>query len=905
MLLQLVYLLGFLCSCFCVDLTYNVEEEKVVGTYIGNIATDSLIMNSVAKEDHNLLRFSQMQQTTVSLFRISEKTGKLYTAQRIDAESVCDRGKKCFKLIEVVVRKMELFLKLLIIKINVKDINDNKPEFPSKEIYIEFPENEPRLRASLPSAVDKDIGLMNSNVTYSLKDNIKGLFRLQTTTLSLLVERELDRESQHLYNLQVIAKDQGSPMKKNILNVRISVNDLNDNTPIFSHKFYNGSTENEAQELVPIVTVRATDSDIGVNGDVSYYLSSKTSDLYRDSFKIEKKTGKIFLRKKIMIPQVSPIQLVIEAKDGAVNPLRTNATVEIVIVDTKNNPPLILLSFVSTSSKNSADISEGVDIGSVIAYVKAIDVDKGTNGEVMCNLENEGIQLHQLGEKIYTVVVKEEIDREKNNLYNIIVSCHDKGKPPLSSESSFTIHVQDINDNSPFFPLSHYTVSLQENNGVGLPIAHVSASDADVGPNAQVRYFLEPHVTSLFDIDEMSGIITVKKVFNREKTASVEFYVFAKDLGKPSLTGSTLLSVKILDTNDESPAVSAKLYRYKVTENSPPKFSVGQINASDPDSGLGGELSFSLLHDNSYFPFSITNTGFIETTEVLDYERNAIFQFQVVVSDNGMPTHKTVVNVIVEVVDVNDNAPMFLFPNKKHYSLLTHYSAFTKNNITMLRAFDKDSGLNAFLKFEIVSGNEKQLFDLNLYSGVLSFRRQVTHSDYGTYNLECIVKDSGSPTLSSTVYISVILLATNVTSQRNVLPPPATETKNVQTQDSLLVVVLAIVTVFVIVGVVLAICYIRRSDRRNMSQTPVIKSNTNYANKVTVRESLPQDVASEIWKDLGKFKSNVLQGGRLTPSLKEGSECAGPGEIPECTVEYIIEVSDTSILFIIGRTRPY
>lgn len=207
----------------------------------------------------------------------------------------------------------------------------------------------------------------------------------------------------------------------------------------------------------------------------------------------------------------------------------------------------------------------------------------------------------------------------------------------------------------------------------------MSASDADVGPNTQIKYFLEPNVTSLFDINELSGIITVKKVFDRKKIASVEFYVYAKDQGKPPLTGSTLLSVKILDINDESPVVSAQHFRYKVSENFPSKFPVAQINTSDPDSGPGGQPRFSLLYNNNNFPFSITATGFIETTESLDYERNTIYQFQAVITDNGIPALKTIVNIIVEVTDVNDNSPIFLFPSKKIFTLMTHYSMFTKN----------------------------------------------------------------------------------------------------------------------------------------------------------------------------------------------------------------------------------
>ena len=155
-----------------VDLTFKVEEGKSPGTYLGDIAADSNVMDDVAIQDHNLITFSLMEQDGTSsspLFRISKKTGKLYTAQTLDAESLCTFNKECFVMVDVAVQRENTISRILEIKVKIQDVNDHQPEFPNKQVNIECEENDIKgTKMFIPNAIDKDVGAINSKITYQL-----------------------------------------------------------------------------------------------------------------------------------------------------------------------------------------------------------------------------------------------------------------------------------------------------------------------------------------------------------------------------------------------------------------------------------------------------------------------------------------------------------------------------------------------------------------------------------------------------------------------------------------------------------------------------------------------------------------------------------------------------------------
>ena len=721
MLVPMFVFVSVLQRCLCVDFTYYVEEEKNPGTYISDLAADMHLMERVPLKARSQVLFELVETGTsgnLQWFRVGKKTGKLYTAQTLDAESLCQHNKECSRIIRVAVQQAKIFMKILKVKVILQDINDHRPEFPEQKVEIQFEEDDRKgVRKSIPNAIDRDVGIINSQILYELKKNMDDPFTLSvsktvdgTSDLIITLEDMLDREVKDSYVIQVIAKDGGSPPKQSILDVHISITDVNDNTPVFSQNVYNVSIKYEYNEAIPIAILSARDSDSGQNGQILYHFSSRTSELAKTHFKIDEETGEIFVQKAFTPGQNQAFELFVKATDGGNPPLSSIAMILINMVNQQNHAPSIAVNFFSASTENTAAISEDVEVGSFIAYIIITDPDFGQNGEVTCDLHHNKFQLQSLGTKEYKITVKSPVDRETLDHHEITISCQDKGSPPLQSERKF--------------------------------------------------------------------------------------------------------SIQILDVNDVRPQFSKGIFKLSINENEKANFPVGAINASDPDLGAGGKLTYTLLTSSKQFlPFQITDEGLISTVMSLDHEFQDIYDFKVFVKDNGSPPLNNTVNVIIEVKDENDNAPYFTFPSINPFTLDFVYYPRHTNNITVLKASDIDSRENAFLKYEIIRGNDNQLFTINHYTGLLSFSRVVTQQDAGSYNLAFVVKDSGTPVLSAKLDMILKLTVSNKTSEM-------LNSEQMNSDDSVhlfLMIVVLVVAVSVSVSITagLSICIVRCKDRRN------------------------------------------------------------------------------------------
>uniref|UniRef100_A0A0L8GYG6 Cadherin domain-containing protein n=1 Tax=Octopus bimaculoides TaxID=37653 RepID=A0A0L8GYG6_OCTBM len=391
MLLSLSIVLSMVHCVLTIDLTYHVEEERSPGTYVADIAADSKLLDNVKPSDQHLITFSQFKRKVAQLFNIT-KTGKLYTAQTLDAEDLCTFNKECSRTMKVVVNKGRSITKILKIKIVIEDINDHEPEFPKNTVYIEFGENDRKgSKVSLPNAIDKDVGFQNSLIQYKLKSKNGEPFSLSVSkradgisSLKIVLKESLDREIKDTYLLQVIAKDGGSPAKQGVLNINISVTDENDNPPEFSKPLYNISIQSTHHKPKPIIVLSVTDADSGENGKITFHFSPKTSDLAKSYFQLNETSGEIFVSKYSNLGKKKTYELFIEARDGGSPPLSSIATVLVNVINQHNNPPSIDIDYVNAINDNTATISEDIKVGSFIAYVMVSDNDVGQNGEKYC-----------------------------------------------------------------------------------------------------------------------------------------------------------------------------------------------------------------------------------------------------------------------------------------------------------------------------------------------------------------------------------------------------------------------------------------------------------------------------------------------------------------------------------------
>ncbi|XP_036365151.1 protocadherin-11 X-linked-like [Octopus sinensis] len=340
-------------NCWCVDHTYHVKENNDIHSFIGDIVTDTHLLDTVPSlDDNSKLTFNVVQGSTdgaAPLFNVTQG-GHLYTAAILDAEILCQYNVECFRILEITVQHGYSVIKILKLKVIIEDVNDNSPKFPKKEFHLKFEENDLiGKKYIIPNAIDNDVSIQNSRITYGIED-LNTPFKLIVSKyldgsdlLQLNLENVLDRETKSNYEIQLNARDNGSPQKKGVLRIKILVKDINDNKPLFSQKNYNVTVNDTHQLNKPIAKLSATDLDEGENGLISYFFNAITSKYTEQFFRLDEVTGYLFLKKEFQFGRI--YKLYVEARDNGNPPMSSAAIVLVNGVTHLNNPPNIDFKF--------------------------------------------------------------------------------------------------------------------------------------------------------------------------------------------------------------------------------------------------------------------------------------------------------------------------------------------------------------------------------------------------------------------------------------------------------------------------------------------------------------------------------------------------------------------------------
>ncbi|XP_013204908.1 protocadherin alpha-C2 isoform X1 [Microtus ochrogaster] len=320
--------------------------------------------------------------------------------------------------------------------------------------------------------------------------------------------------------------------------------------------------------------------------------------------------------------------------------------------------------------------------------------------------------------------------------------------------SSIQVEILDINDNSPRFPRPDYQLQVSESVAPGARFHIESAQDPDVGANSVQTYELSP--SEHFELDlkplqENSKVLelVLRKGLDREQAALHHLVLTAVDGGIPARSGTAQISVRVLDTNDNSPAFDQSTYRVQLREDAPPGTLVVKLNASDPDEGSNGELRYSLssyTSDRERQLFSIDAvTGEVRVSGTLDYEESSSYQIYVQATDRGPVPMAGHCKVLVDILDVNDNAPEVVLTDL--YSPVPEDVALN-TVVALLSVNDQDSGSNR----KVSLGLEATLpFRLNGFgnSYTLVVSGPLDRERVAAYNITVTATDGGTPPLTS------------------------------------------------------------------------------------------------------------------------------------------------------------
>lgn len=501
---------------------------------------------------------------------IEQNTGEIRTRVPLDRETRASYSLVAIPLSGENVR----------VVVRVLDENDNAPTFPSPSMSIEFPENTPRdVKRTLHPARDLDLGIYNTQRYNIVSGNVNNAFRLSSHRerdgvlyLDLQINGFLDRETTSTYSLLIEALDGGSPPLRGQMTVNITIQDVNDNQPIFNQSRYFATVPENATVGTSILQVHATDADANENGEVEYSINRRQSD--RDGmFKIDSNTGLITVSRPLDFETKEVHELVVVAKDHGVQPLETTAFVSIRVTDVNDNQPTINVIFLSDDA--TPKISEMAQPGEFVARISVNDPDSKTEySNVNVTLEGgEGhFGLATQDNIIYLVIVALPIDREQRPNYTLSVIATDTGTPPLHASRTFHLVVTDINDNAPQFEMSQYNANVLEVSEPGTSVIQVNAVDIDEGYNSVLTYSIQEiteNHSSWFQIDPRSGLITTKSHIDCETNPVPQLTVIATDSGSPPLSSTATVLVTIHDVNDNEPIFDQTYYNITLTEDEP------------------------------------------------------------------------------------------------------------------------------------------------------------------------------------------------------------------------------------------------------------------------------------------------------------------------------------------------
>ncbi|XP_077983801.1 protocadherin Fat 1-like isoform X2 [Glandiceps talaboti] len=772
------------------------NQSSYSGTIQENLPAETVVLTVQATDDdsgeNGYVSYSIANLNPVP-FNIDHFTGAISTTEILDFESMR-------KTYEIRVRASDWgaqFRREAEVAVSVKlmNSNDNKPMFEkidcigviSRDANIEEP-------VTVISAIDFDDGNI---ITYEIiSGNTNDLFRLNRQTGDLFLTREIQNSDPPVYSLKITARDGVNVADPLFINITImnsrntNVNAKRKNIQMqcqptqvtdqlgqlvakagedsknrdrfvdseeqFSENQYSPKFDKSipdkldlAEDLsvgTSILDVTATDRDHGFNGEVVYVIADGNID---NCFKIDTFTGIMSVQVPLDREKRRDYDLTISVSDLGTPSHTDKKTIHVNVIDVNDNNPVFY------QMQYEATLAENVSPGTSILEVKASDRDQGSNGEVQFSIVSD-TDSFAIDAITGVLSVKQALDREVTAVHLVKVQATDLSEDkPLRSMTTVLITLRDINDNPPHFMPEIYKVKLREDIPIGSVVTTIEARDPDEGNGAVVKYSLLGEFDEKFEIDEETGVIRLVKPLDYEQQQVYEITGRAKDRGSPRLASTCKIEVEVIDVNENiyTPVFDNFVVNGSVYENAPIGTEVMQVIATDEDTGSDGKIVYSIRDGSGLGRFIIDDKGIIRTAEKLDRETEERYWLTVYAQDRGAVPLHSYIDVLIDVMDVNDNAPQTTQP-VYFPSVMEDSQAGT--TVVRIEAYDPDVSSNQRLTFGISGGNPQGFFEIDETTGVITTtNRKLDRERQDEHSLEVTVSDNGEPAMTSTARVIV------------------------------------------------------------------------------------------------------------------------------------------------------
>ncbi|KAM4554622.1 protocadherin alpha-7-like isoform 3-T3 [Odontesthes bonariensis] len=433
---------------------------------------------------------------------------------------------------------------------------------------------------------------------------------------------------------------------------------------------------------------------------------------------------------------------------------------------------MLLLSFWSSvSGQLRYSIPEEVQEGTVVGNIaKDLGLDKTT-------LKERGVRIvYGSTEPPFTVnqedgimYVNRKLDREEvcDRSKVCVIDIKTVLENPLEVHY-VTVEILDVNDHAPSFPERENKIEISESALPGARFQLQAARDADIGLLSVQQYKLSHNEHFRLEVkdrgdDRKTPSLVLQKPLDRESAKTHKLFLTAFDGGKPPRSGNMTIIVNVSDVNDNPPVFSQESYTAQVKENCAVGTTVIQVNATDLDEGLNGEVVYSFGNDvdarvRARFDLN-PDTGFITVAGPIDFEESGRYEIDIQASDRGAAILKTDKVVIINVIDANDNAPEIEVTS---FSRALPEDSKPETTVALITVKDADSGLNGkvlcFISQELPFMLTQSLQN-NMYS--LVTKNILDREQQSKYNVLIVAKDTGEQSLTSEKSIKIVVSDVN------------------------------------------------------------------------------------------------------------------------------------------------
>ncbi|XP_026328265.1 cadherin-23 isoform X1 [Hyposmocoma kahamanoa] len=641
----------------------------------------------------------------------------------------------------------------------------------------------------------KGIDPENGPLRYSISGPY---FAVDTLTGVVTLAKSLDREEQRFLEVIISITDEGvANTEPNTVSLRrvIPVKDVNDNPPVFHNRPYlinisEATPVGSEIEVKPNIIV--TDRDEGVNARIRISCTTKekgsdneacvTFNVVTEEITSNEYQVRIFLNHELYFESRSSYVISLEATDQSDKPLRAVASVAVTVGDVQDQPPTFV------NAPYSAIVPENIPPNTSIMEIIAKDGDTDNVRPVLLTLEGDTEHYFKLiPEKpigrATLVATGIPIDRESDvvvqngGVYSFLVKATELINNEVPSDytvTTVTIIVTDVDDHVPEFNNDVFDISIPENieNGSPIPGLSIYVEDYDIGQNSKYNLRLKNEFNSegVFSISTNNGEgrtpITIKVKDSSKLDYDVDdeqkrifiFDIIASVDGED--VSSARVNIKLLDMNDNAPVFNEPSYKFNVLENATIGTKIGDVHATDRDYGIFGEIEYTLTGFGSNMFKTDKNMGGLYVAHNLDYEKQKSYSLTIFAKDGG--GKGSTASIFVDVIDVNDNAPIF---EASDYSRTIRDGATSFEPQFVIRANDADGPLqgNGRIKYTLESDNsitrKGNVFNIDENTGEITIIDKVETMDTprGQYELVVRATDYGIPPMynETRVYIRV------------------------------------------------------------------------------------------------------------------------------------------------------